>query len=118
MTSERRGLRVGPSKAQSQRRSEDETLAKSLKVEIWVSTQLVTLAAQNSHPKIAVTTVAASGLATIPLQKSYGCGFAGHEISQWLAILGLPSNRSQRPRPQVAAAARFCGCSDHGTLRF
>ena len=30
------------------------------------------LAAQKSHRKIAVTTVAASGLATIPLQKSQG----------------------------------------------
>ena len=32
----------------------------------------VILAAQKSHRKIAVTTVAASGLATIPLQKSQG----------------------------------------------
>ena len=40
--------------------------------------------------------------------------------SLWLSCLDFPHDKvagsSQRPRPQVAAAARFCGRSDHGTL--
>ena len=47
---------------------------------------------------------------------------AAKKIRWPLAILGLPSKSqelsSHRPRPQVAAAARFCGRSDHGTLSF
>ena len=39
---------------------------------MFCSYALWILAAQKSHRKIAVTTVAASGLATIPLEKSQG----------------------------------------------
>ena len=73
-----------------------------------------------AHRKIAVTTVAAGALATIPLQKSQGffC-FASQKKSLAAAIFGVSLNftgSSQRPRPQVAAAARFRGRNDHGTL--
>ena len=53
-------------------------------------TFLWTLAAQESHRKIAVTTVAASGLATIPLQKSQGFSLRRPQKNrQPLAILGV-----------------------------
>ena len=79
------------------------------------------LAAQKSHRKIAVTTVAASGLATIPLQKSQSFSLRRPQTKSlaasdfWVTLQIAGS--SQRPWPQVAAAARFCGRSDHGTLR-
>ena len=77
------------------------------------------LAAKKSHRKIAVTTVAASGLATIPLQKSRGFplrrpqkkSLAASDFVVTLIIAGS----WQRPRPQDAAAARFRGRSNHGT---
>ena len=77
------------------------------------------LAAESSHRKIAVTTVAASGLATMPLQESQGCCFAGHKKSLAPSDFGVSlkiAGSSQRPRPQVAATARFRGRSDHRTL--
>ena len=65
--------------------------------------------------------MAASGLATIPLQKSQGSSLRRpHKNRLPLAILGESlkiTGSSQRPQPQVAAAARFRGRSDHGTLR-
>ena len=80
-----------------------------------------TLAAQKSHRKIAVTTVAATGLATVPLQKSQGFSLCRPQKNrQPLAIFGVSlknAGSSQRPRPQVAAAARFRSRSDHGTLK-
>ena len=85
---------------------------------LWL--KITPLAAQSSHRKIVVTMVAASGLATILLQQLQG--FLRHrqqkiaiacDLRVTLAIAGS----SQRPRPQVAAAARFRGHSDHGTLR-
>ena len=39
---------------------------------------MLTLAAQNTHRTIAVSTVATSGLATIPLQKSQGFSLLWH----------------------------------------
>ena len=67
--------------------------------------------AQKLHRKIAVTTVAASGLATIPLQKSQGFSLRRQRKNGWpLAIVWVSlkiAGSSQRPRPQVAAAARF-----------
>ena len=76
---------------------------------------------EKSHRKIAMNTVAASGLATIPLQKSQGFPLRQpQKYRQPLAILGVSLKiaiSSQRPCPQVAAAVRFRGRSDHGTLR-
>ena len=79
------------------------------------------LSGTKSHRKIAVTTVAASGVATIPLQIS---GFSlrwPQKKRQPLAAFGVNfeiAGSSQQPRPQVAATARFRGRSDHGTLSF
>ena len=78
------------------------------------------LAAQKSHRKIAATTVAASRLAAIPLQKSQGFSLRQPQkkslaASDFWVTLKIAGS-SQRPWPQVAAAARFCGRSDHGTL--
>ena len=58
-----------------------------------------------------------------------GCKRArNHSASEIARSLGLASKsqearsdhrcKSQRPPPQVASAARFCGCSDHRTLSF
>ena len=74
------------------------------------------LVSQKSHRRIAVTTVAASGLATIPLQKSGLFCIAGRKKKIAIASdsWGYPQNcgSSQRPWPQVAAAARFRSRSD------
>ena len=64
------------------------------------------LAAQKSHRKIAVTTVAASGLASIPLQKSQGF-FASPAAKKSLAasdFWGWPQNR--RKIAATTAASR------------
>ena len=50
------------------------------------------------------------------------CDLPSAKKSQSLAILGvslkiIKAGSSQRPRPQVGAAARFRGRSDHGTRR-
>ena len=67
--------------------------------------------------KIAVTTMAASGLATMPLQKSQDFSLRWPQkkslaASDFWEIAGS----SQPLRPQVAAAARFRGRNDHGTV--
>ena len=55
-----------------------------------------------------------------PLQKSQGFSLRRpQKIASPPAIFGVSlriAGKSQRPRPQVAAAARFRGRSDHGTL--
>ena len=81
--------------------------------------KMTSLAAQKSHRKIAVTTVAASGLAAIPLQKSQGF-FASAAAKKSLAasdFWGLASesqeNRSDHgrksPQPRDFAAAATTG---------
>ena len=82
------------------------------------------LAAPKTHRKIAMTTVAASGFTTISLQKSQGF-FASPAVKKniasrkrfWGVASKLIAGSLQRPWPQVVAAARFRGRSDHGTLR-
>ena len=78
------------------------------------------LAAQKSHRKIAVTTVAADGARNHSAAEIAGF-FASAAAKKSLAASDFWVNlkiagSSQRPWPQVAAAARFCGRSDHGTL--
>ena len=74
---------------------------------------LLTLAAQKSHRKIEVTTVAA--LATIPLQKSQGFSLRRPQKNRKpLAILGVEATTAV----QVAAATRFRSRSDHRTLSY
>ena len=66
-----------------------------------------------------MTTVAASGLATIPLQKWQGFRFAGrNQKRNRYPFLGLASAvTTAASRCSRAAAARFRGRSEHGTLR-
>ena len=74
------------------------------------------LAAQKSHRKIAMTTVAARGLATIPLQKSQGFSLRRPQTNRQAAsdFWGRPQNRkklaattaaSRRSRSDFEAAA-------------
>ena len=77
------------------------------------------LAAQKSHRKIAVTTVATSGLRTIPLPKSQCFSHRRPQKNRnHYRFLGYlkTAGSSQQPWPQVTAAARFRARSDHGTL--
>ena len=77
------------------------------------------LAAQKSHRKIAVTTVAASGLATIPLQKSQGFSLRWPQkkiASRWRCWgLGSQSQEARSdhgcksPQPRDFAAAVTMG---------
>ena len=64
--------------------------------------------------------VAASGLATTPCRDSTLFRFAGRKRNRWpLGIYGVSlkiAGNSKRQWPQVAAAVRFRGRSDHGTL--
>ena len=76
------------------------------------------LAAQKSHRKIAMTTVAASGLATIPLQKSQGFLFQRPQKKPLAASNFLLASKSQEARSDHACKSpqRFRSRSDHGTL--
>ena len=70
---------------------------------------LTCIAAQESHRKLAVTTVAVSGLATIALQKSQVFSLRRPQKWQTLAIFGgYPQNR--RKLAATTAASR-CSCA-------
>ena len=65
------------------------------------------LAAQKSHRKIAVTMVAASGLATIPLQKSQGFSLRWQQQNRWpLAIFGASLKIAGKLAATAAASRR------------
>ena len=93
-----------------------------IKTEIKFQNDLRVLAAQKSHRKIAVTTVAASGLATIPLQKSQG--FSLHrqqKKSLSPAIFGVSNPQHRRKLAMTTATSLRNGAisrrSDHGTAQ-
>ena len=56
---------------------------------------------------------AAGHLPPIPVQKSQD--FSIQSLTIFVFTLKMIAGSSQRPRPQVAAAARYHSCSDHGT---
>ena len=67
------------------------------------------MGAQNIHPH------------PPPLKNAFGPemgGGGGGRRNIFPGVSPKIAGSSQRPRPQVAAAARFRGCSDHGTLSF